>query len=386
MDPSSGSLAPWPLLEHMTESVLVTTPDLDLPGPSILYVNPAFEHMTGWSRDEVLGKSPRLLQGPKTDLTVFADLRQRLGCGQRWRGQTVNYRKDGSEFVMEWSIVPLADERGDVYCHLAVQRDVTERVTLEGHLAAARAEEQKWLKKLEDTNRELRQLNEEQQRTLNLFVKYVPDAVVRRGLEAGEGSLFHGEQLQVALLFCDLRGFTRVSESLSPRGVVTLLNTYYRMMSEVIALHEGVVNQFVGDEIFVTFGAPLPVRDSTEKAARCALAMVERMGEINSSLQAVIGEPIFVGIGVHYGPVVAGNLGSETQLSYSITGDAVNTAKRIESLAPAGGNTILLSDAALGQLRSQAAILPWPPARVKGKENPVAIHQLTALDEDRSPP
>ncbi|MDA0338019.1 MAG: PAS domain S-box protein, partial [bacterium] len=325
MDATPANLAPWALLEHMTVSVLVTTPDLDRPGPSILYVNPAFGRMTGWSRDEVIGTSPRFLQGRKSDLTVFADLRARLEGGQVWRGQTVNYRKDGSEFVMEWSIVPLVDDRGVSFCHLAVQQDVTERVTLERHLASARAEEQKWLEQMERTNRELRRLNDEQQRTLNLFVKYVPDTVIRRGLEAGDGSLFHGDRLHVALLFCDLRGFTRVSESMSPDGIVALLNTYYRLMSEEITAHEGVITQFVGDEIFVTFGAPLPLRDSTDKAARCALAMVARMDEINSNLQDLTDGPLYVGIGVHYGQVVAGNLGSENQLSYSITGDAVNT-------------------------------------------------------------
>ena len=111
MNPPSTAFDPWTLLEQMTESVLVTTPELDRPGPEILYVNPAFEAMTGWSRDEMLGKSPRILQGPNTDLTVFGNLRQCLANGQVWHGQTINYRKDGSAFVMEWSIAPLVDDR-----------------------------------------------------------------------------------------------------------------------------------------------------------------------------------------------------------------------------------------------------------------------------------
>ena len=98
------------MLEEMTESVLVTTTELDRPGPLIVYVNPAFERMTGWLREDVLGKSPRILQGPKTDQSIFGDMRDRLSRGEPWQGQAVNYRKDGSEFVMEWSIVPIRDE------------------------------------------------------------------------------------------------------------------------------------------------------------------------------------------------------------------------------------------------------------------------------------
>jgi PAS domain S-box-containing protein len=89
-----------PLLEAMTESVLVTTTDPDSPGPSIVYVNPAFERMTGWAMEEVIGKSPRILQGTKTEHSVFIDLRERLVKGISWFGQTTNYRKDGSEHIM----------------------------------------------------------------------------------------------------------------------------------------------------------------------------------------------------------------------------------------------------------------------------------------------
>jgi PAS domain S-box-containing protein len=167
------------MLEEMTESVLVTTTELDRPGPLIIYVNPAFERMTGWSREDVLGKSPRILQGPKTDPSIFKDMRDLLNRGEPWQGQTINYRKDGSEFVMEWSIVPIRDDHGKLHRYLAVQRDVTERVTMEQKLAAARAEERKWFQRLDETNQKLNRVNTEQQKTLSLFVKYVPETVVR---------------------------------------------------------------------------------------------------------------------------------------------------------------------------------------------------------------
>jgi PAS domain S-box-containing protein len=370
------------MLEEMTESVLVTTTELERPGPLIVYVNPAFERMTGWSREDVLGKSPRILQGPKTDRSIFEDMRDRLNRGEPWQGQAINYRRDGSEFVMEWSIVPIRDAHGKLHRYLAVQRDVTERVTMERKLAAARAEERKWFQRLEETNQKLNRVNTDQQKTLNLFVKYVPESVVKRGLETQRGALFHGEQLDIVALFCDMRDFTSLSEKLAPDVIVRLLNTYYTMMAEVIAAHEGVINQFVGDEIFVGFGAPLPIRDCVASAVRCAVAMVERLEAINAELRGSIPRDIYVGIGMSYGPVVAGNLGSEERISYSITGDTVNTAKRIEALAKTGANTILVGEELHERARHLVTTRPWAPVSVKGKGKPVKVYELLSLRED----
>jgi PAS domain S-box-containing protein len=370
------------LLEAMTESVLVTTNDLDSPGPSIVYVNPAFERMTGWAKDEVIGKSPRILQGIKTDHGVFIDLRKRLEKGASWFGQTTNYRKDGSEFVMEWSIVPIENESGEIHQYLAVQRDVTKRVAMEHDLAAARSKERKWFRQLEKTNQKLSEKNLEQLRTLNLFTKYVPEAVVKKGLAAHGGSLFQGEKLEIVALFCDMRGFTSISEELNPDAVVKMLNTYYEMMAEVVATHGGTVAQFVGDEIFAVFGAPLPIRDCVGSALRCALAMVERLKDINTKVADLIGQDIRVGIGMNFGPVVAGNLGSEERLSYSVIGDTVNTAKRIEALANNARNTILIGESIYTRARHLVRTQDFPAMPLKGKKTDVKIYEVLGLRGD----
>ncbi|MBR9984539.1 MAG: PAS domain S-box protein [Desulfosarcina sp.] len=370
------------LLEAMTESVLVTTTGLDRPGPSIVYVNPAFERMTGWSKQEIMGRSPRILQGRKTDHSVFRDLRERLIQGKHWSGQTINYRKNGTEFVMAWSIVPIRDKSGDVYRYLAVQRDITKRVSMEHELAAALSEERKWFRQLEETNRKLNELNMIQLSTLNLFTKYVPEAVVKKGLAAHGGSLFHGEKLEIVALFCDMRGFTSISEQLSPDRVVKMLNTYYTMMVEVINAHEGTVVQFVGDEIFAIFGAPMPIRDCVENALRCALAMVERLKDINTTMTDVIGQDICVGIGLNYGPVIAGNLGSEERISYSITGDTVNTAKRIESLAKDERNTILIGESIYKHACHLVTTQALPAMLMKGKKAEINVFEVLGLRGD----
>jgi PAS domain S-box-containing protein len=364
----------------MTESVLITSAQLEPPGPQIVYVNPAFERMTGWSRDEVLGQTPRILQGPKTDPSIFANMRQALELEGVWEGQTVNYRRDGTEFIMEWSIVPIRDAAGQTTHYLAVQRDVTRRVRLELDLAKAREAERAFSAQLERAGRRLSAVNEEQQRTLRLFIKYVPEPVVRRALdERGSGQLVSGELLHATLLFCDLRHFTAHSEALSPLQVVQLLNTYYRSMAPVIERHEGVIQQFVGDEIFVTFGAPLPVRNSEEKAVLCALNMVEQLPRINETLQRGIGCTLEVKIGINSGQVVAGNLGSDERLAYSITGDAVNTAKRIESLGRDSANAILIAESVQQKVAHLVQSRPWPPLRVKGKKTQIRVHEVLGL-------
>ena len=118
-------------IESAADSVLITDAKLDPPGPQIVYVNRAFAQMTGYEREEVLGQTPRILQGPKTDRTVLDRLRERLEQGMNFHGEAVNYRKDGSEFVMAWDIEPIRDADGVITHWVSTQRDKTERRRLE---------------------------------------------------------------------------------------------------------------------------------------------------------------------------------------------------------------------------------------------------------------
>ena len=129
-----GNLKADKVLKYATDSILITSKDLDRPGPTIVYVNTAFEKMTGWESGEIIGQTPRILQGPNTDLTIFNHMGDTLKSGQVWLGQNINYRKDGSEFVMEWSISSIPDEKGRPEYYIAVQRDITRRVEMEKKL------------------------------------------------------------------------------------------------------------------------------------------------------------------------------------------------------------------------------------------------------------
>ena len=129
------------MVDQAKDAILVTEAQpLDEPGPGIEYVNPSFEDMTGYAEAELLGKTPRLLQGPKTDRAVLDSLREALEAGESWEGETINYRKDGTEYWVRWSIAPVMDEDGEIESWMSVQRDLTDRKQRERRLREAKKE------------------------------------------------------------------------------------------------------------------------------------------------------------------------------------------------------------------------------------------------------
>ncbi len=224
----------------------------------------------------------------------------------------------------------------------------------------------------------LRKKVEEQERTLKLFMRYVPEAVVEKALLATDEAIFDGELRQVTLLFCDIRGFTSISEELSPKEVVALLNDYYTLMTEAVTRHNGTVNQFVGDEVFAAFGAPQATADNEKNAVFCALEMVQRLEVLNQKYQARVGSEILVGIGINAGEVVAGNVGSEARIEYHFTGDTVNTGKRIEVLSREHPNAILMSESVYLKTREVVLTKEFEPIAVKGKKDKIKVYQVLA--------
>lgn len=217
---------------------------------------------------------------------------------------------------------------------------------------------------------------EEQERTLKLFMRYVPETIVEKTLNNAEDSMFAGEQRYATVLFCDIRGFTNMSEEFSPKEVVGFLNDYYAIMTEVIKRHNGTVNQFVGDEIFAAFGAPVETPNNERNAVFCALEMMEKLKLLNEKYEERIHHLVEMGIGINAGEVVAGNLGSEDKLSYSLTGDTVNTGKRIETLTKDHPNSVLISQKVYEKVQDIVEVKAWSPIEVKGKKDPIQVYQV----------
>jgi adenylate cyclase len=219
----------------------------------------------------------------------------------------------------------------------------------------------------------------EQEKTLRLFQKYVPEAVVEKVLNTSEESLFEGELRDVTVLFCDIRGFTAISEQIGPREAVSLLNAYYSLMTESIKKYNGSVNQFVGDEIFACFGAPVANLNNESSAVICAIEMRDSLHKLNKEFNQKIGGDVQIGIGVHCGVVVAGNTGSEERIEYSITGDTVNTGSRIEQLTQDYPNTILISDVVYEQVKNLVEVKAWEPVSLKGKKDKLQVYEVLRL-------
>lgn len=223
---------------------------------------------------------------------------------------------------------------------------------------------------------ELQHKVEEQERTLKLFMKYVPEPVVEKALQNSSTSIFEGEMRDITVLFCDIRGFTLMSEEVAPRDVVTFLNDYYALMTESVKRHGGTVNQFVGDEVFATFGAPVQTQHNERNAVLCALDMLEKRRILNERYSLPFGREVTIGIGINAGTVVAGNLGSEDKISYSVTGDTVNTGKRIETLTREAPNSIFVSEPVFYKVQDLIEYKSWGPIGVKGKKERLNIFEV----------
>ncbi|MEO5340060.1 MAG: adenylate/guanylate cyclase domain-containing protein [Magnetococcus sp. MYC-9] len=200
--------------------------------------------------------------------------------------------------------------------------------------------------RLDTVNKSLResqlQLERRNQFIRSIFSRYMSDEVVESILETPEGLLLGGEKKRVTVVMSDLRGFTAISETLPPETVVTIINQYLETMTEIIFKYKGTISNFMGDGIMILFGAPISREDDAQRAVACALEMQRAMPGINARNLEQGYPELKMGIGIHTGTVVAGNIGSQKRSQYTVMGKAVNLAARIESYSV--GGQVLVSD------------------------------------------
>ncbi|HYB69510.1 MAG TPA: adenylate/guanylate cyclase domain-containing protein [Candidatus Bathyarchaeia archaeon] len=225
-------------------------------------------------------------------------------------------------------------------------------------------------------NRMARSLREKEM-IKRAFTRYVAREVVEEILKDPEHLVLSGERRQVTVLFCDVRGFTPLSERLSPEEVVLLLNDFYNLMIETTFKYDGTLDKFLGDAVMAVFGAPMAHPDHSARAIRTALAMQEGIGGLNERRVRDGKEAISVGIGVSAGEAVAGTVGTEDRMEYTVIGDSVNLAARLESNAKPG--QILISHRTYERVRDLVEVRPLGRIRVKGKEEEVEVYEVLGL-------
>ncbi|RPH81763.1 MAG: HAMP domain-containing protein [Candidatus Rokuibacteriota bacterium] len=211
--------------------------------------------------------------------------------------------------------------------------------------------------------------------------RYVSPELAAQVLRDPEALQLGGEVRDVAMLMSDLRGFSELSERLGPSAMIGLLNRYLAAMTPVIQQHRGVIDEFIGDAIFVLFGAPFGRPDDAERAVRCAAAMQEALAALNADSSTHGLPELTMGIGLHVGPVVAGNIGSPDRVKYGVVGPAVNLTARIQALT--AGGEVLLSEALLARVSALVSVAPGRQERVKGSSEPITVHRLLAV---KAPP
>ena len=223
---------------------------------------------------------------------------------------------------------------------------------------------------------------EQKQRIQNAFGRYVNDYVLNQLLEGPEPEALAGIEREVTLLFCDIRGFTHLSEDMKARDVVALLHEIFQLVSDRILAGGGTIDKFMGDSVMAYFGAPVRQDDHALRSVKAAAEIQQAIAERNTRVDADHASAVEVGIGIHTGSVVLGNIGSDRRTDFTAVGDAVNVAHRLEKLARPG--EILVSEAVQRAVRTECRLRFEGERLLSGREEPVHVYSV-AVDRGTAP-
>ncbi len=223
------------------------------------------------------------------------------------------------------------------------------------------------------TGRELR-------RTRGTLDRYISPALVDYVLENLETVELGGQKKELTILFSDVRNFTTLTESADPTELIALLNEYLAAMTEIIFKYDGIVDKFIGDGILAYWGAFTPGKNHALLAAQASLEMLERLAELNRRWEGEGRKTIAIGIGLNTGEVIFGNVGSGKKIEFTVIGDPVNLASRLEGLNKEFKTSIIISDFTREQLGDLARVRPLGGVKVKGKTVETLVFELQGLD------
>ncbi|MDD5207152.1 MAG: CHASE2 domain-containing protein, partial [Desulfobacterales bacterium] len=224
----------------------------------------------------------------------------------------------------------------------------------------------------------------ERKKIRGAFSFYVSSSVVSEMLKNPDKLKLGGDKKDLSVLFSDIRGFTTISEGLTPEELVHLLNEYLTAMTNVVFKYDGTLDKYMGDAVMAFYGAPLDQADHPFRACRSALDMMEELKKLNEKWIREGKPPLDIGIGINTGMMMVGNMGSDQRFDYTVMGDAVNLGSRLEGANKNYQTNILISESTYERVKNSFVCMELDSVRVKGKLKPVKIFQLMGEDVPRS--
>lgn len=223
----------------------------------------------------------------------------------------------------------------------------------------------------------------EKKKIKNAFQHYLNPAVISDLMENPEQLQLGGQKKDLTVFFSDVRGFTTISETLSPEALTALLNEYFTPMTGHILDSGGLLDKYIGDAIMAVWGAPIPLTDHADRALASSLKMLDSLAALQEKWKTEGMPPIDIGIGLNTGPMIVGNMGSDQRFDYTVLGDAVNLGARLEGINKQYGTRILLSEFTRANLKnpSQFLLRELDMLKVKGKNEPVTIYEGVHLGQ-----
>ena len=208
------------------------------------------------------------------------------------------------------------------------------------------------------------------------FSSYMSEELLEELIDNPDSLQLGGEKKELSILFSDIRGFTTISESMSPEKLIILLNRYFTPMTKCVLENKGMLDKYIGDAVMAFFNAPVDVKEHADAACVCAISMIEKLNALNKELKIEEIPEIHIGIGLNTAEVIVGNIGSDDKKEYTVIGDGVNLASRVENLTKVYGVSILITEFTVAKLSSKFIYREMEPVKVKGKDESVVLYEL----------
>lgn len=330
--------------ERILESIATGVLTFDKFG-KLTTINRAGTEIFGFQPQAEVGKDFATLFAGSTNARLRSLTEDVLAKQRRPTGYDVQFlRRDGARFSLNLSALPLEDVQGNFLGGLLVAENITQ-----------------------------------EQRLMNTLTRYMSRELAEQVVQHKDKLELGGTRADVTILLTDIRNFTTISEQMDPGDIVDLLNAYLPRMINVIFRHQGMVDKFIGDAILAVFGVPVSREDDSLRAVRAAIEMRAELHSINSERACKQMMTIEIGIGITSGTVISGNIGSDRRMDYTVIGDPVNLAARLEGLTKEVGRKILVNEGVRDAVDKEIPCEALGMFKVKGKQEEVPIFAIRSV-------